>query len=161
MTQNNLFSKAQHGFISGKSCITQLLEFVEDVSMAIDDGEDVDVIYLNFKKAFDKVPYERLLRKLHGYGKRGKVYSWIKEFLSNRRQRVVVNGQYSDWKNVTSGIPQGSVLGPILFVIFINDMPDAIACCMKLYADDAKVYNRVNNLAESRRLQGCVINAEE
>ena len=161
MTQNNLFSKAQHGFISGKSCITQLLEFVEDVSRAIDDGEDVDVIYLDFKKAFDKVPHERLLRKLHGYGIRGKVYSWIKEFLSNRRQRVVVNGQYSDWKNVTSGIPQGSVLGPILFVIFINDMSDAIACCMKLYADNAKVYNRVNNLALSRRLQGCVINAEE
>ena len=108
------------------------------------------MIYLDFKKAFDKVPHERLLRKLHGYGIRGKVYSWIKEFLSNRRQRVVVNGQCSDWKNVTSGIPQGSVLGPILFVIFINDMPDAIACCMKLYADDAKVYNRVNNLAQSR-----------
>ena len=161
MTQNNLFSKAQHGFISGKSCITQLLEFVEDVSRAIDDGEDVDVIYLDFKKAFNKVPHERLLRKLHGHGIRGKVYSWIKEFLSNRRQRVVVNGQCLDWKNVTSGIPQGSVLGPILFVIFINDMPDAIACCMKLYADDAKVYNRANNLALSRRLQGCVINAEE
>ena len=107
------------------------------------------------------MPHERLLRKLHGYGIRGKVYSWIKEFLSNRRQRVVVNGQCSDWKNITSGIPQGSVLGPILFVIFINDMPDAIACCMKLYADDAKVYNRVSNLAQSRRLQGCVINAEE
>ena len=65
MTQNNLFSKAQHGFISGKSCITQLLEFVKDVSRAMDDGEDVDVIYLDFKKAFDKVPHERLLRKLH------------------------------------------------------------------------------------------------
>ena len=71
----------------------------------------------------------------------------------------MVNGQCSEWKNVTSGIPQGSVLGPILFVIFINDMLNAIACCMKLYADDAKIYNRVNNLVQSRRLQGCVINA--
>ena len=149
MTKNNLFSKSQHGFISGRSCITQLLEFIEDVSEAVVNGEDVDVIYLDFKKAFDKVPHKRLLQKLRSYGIRGKVYAWIKEFLTNRRQRVVVNGQYSEWKKVTSGIPQGSVLGPTLFIIFINDMPEVIACCMKLYADDAKIYDKVNNRVHS------------
>ena len=84
------------------------------------DNEDVDVIYLDFKKAFDKVPH-KLLKKLRRYGTRGKVYALIKKFLTNRRQRVVVNGQYSEWKNVTSGILQDSVLVPILFIIFIND----------------------------------------
>ena len=161
MTKNNLFSKSQHGFISGRSCITQLLEFTEDVFEAVDNREDVDLIYLDFKKAFDKVPHKRLLKKLRGYGIRGKIYSWIKEFLTNRRQRVVVNDQYSECKKVTSGIPQSLVLGPILFINFINDMPDVNVCCIKLYADDAKIYDRVNNIVQSIRLQRCVTNAEE
>ena len=82
MTENDLFSKAQHGFIKGKSCVTQLLEFLEDITQAIDNGEDVDVVYLDFCKAFDKVPHKRLLKKLYGYGIRGKIYNWVKEFLS-------------------------------------------------------------------------------
>ena len=75
MKENDLFSKAQHGFIKGKSCVTQLLEFLEDITQAIDNGEDVDVVYLDFCKAFDKVPHKRLLKKLHGYGIRGKIYN--------------------------------------------------------------------------------------
>ena len=78
MTKNNLFSKSQHGFLSGRSCITQLLEFTEDVSKAVDNGEDVDFIYFDFKKTFHKVPHKRLLKKLRGYGIRGKIYAWIK-----------------------------------------------------------------------------------
>ena len=96
ITKNNLFSKSQHGFISGRSCITQLLEFIEDVSEAVDNGEDVDIIYFDFKKAFDKVPHKRLLQKVRSNGIRDCVYSWINEFLTNRRQRIVVNGQYSE-----------------------------------------------------------------
>ena len=92
MTDNDLFSKVQHGFIKGKSCVTQLLEFLEDITQAIDNGEDVDVVYFDFCKAFDKVPHKRLLKKLHGYGIRGKILNWIKEFLSAREQRVIVNG---------------------------------------------------------------------
>ena len=82
MTENDLFSKAQHGFIKGKSCVTQLLEFLEDITQAIDNGEDVYIVYLDFCKAFDKVPHKRLLKTIHGYGIRGKIYNWVKEFLS-------------------------------------------------------------------------------
>ena len=130
---NILFAKQQHGFRAGRSCTTQLLEFMEEVSEAIDRGEKVDVIYLDFAKAFDKVPHKKLLSKLKGYGIKGKIYDWIKDFLSNRKQRVVINGKFSHWIRVTSGIPQGSVLGPILFLISINDLPDVLNCCMKLF----------------------------
>ena len=118
MTENDLFSKAHHGFIKGKSCVTQLLEFLEDITQAINNREDVDVVYLDFCKAFDKVPHKRLLKKLHGYGIRGKIYNWVKEFLSGREQRVIVNGAYSSWKDVSSGIPKGSVLVPGLYKRF-------------------------------------------
>ena len=97
MKTNNLFSSAQHGFIKGKSCATQLLEFLVYVSQALDEGDDVDVIYLDFKKAFDKVPHRRLLVKLQGYGIQGKVLDWIQEFLTERKQRVVINGSGSEW----------------------------------------------------------------
>ena len=106
MERNNLFNKSQHGFVSSRSCTTQLLEFMEEATQALDRGEDVDVIYLDFAKAFDKVPHKRLLKKLTGYGIKGKVYNWIKEFLSNRKQRVVINGIQSEWRKVTSRIPK-------------------------------------------------------
>ncbi|MCG8032216.1 MAG: hypothetical protein JAZ03_08575 [Candidatus Thiodiazotropha taylori] len=159
MTDNNLFNPSQHGFIKGKSCLTQLLEFIEDVSQAIDDGYNVDVIYLDFKKAFDKVPHQRLLLKLQNYGIKGQVYEWVKDFLSDRVQRVMVNGTPSEWAEVSSGIPQGSVLGPILFLVYINDMPDVIAVLIKLYADDAKIYNRVSITDRNNQVQTSLDNS--
>ena len=94
MESNNLFAKEQHGFRAGRSCTTQLLEFMKEVTEAIDRGEEVDVIYLDFAKAFGKVSHKRLLSKLKGYGIKGKIYDWIKE-LTNRKQRVEINGKFS------------------------------------------------------------------
>ena len=159
MTENYLFTTCQHGFIAGKSCTTQLLEYMEDITQALDNGNGVDIIYLDFQKAFDKVPHKRLLKKLHAYGIRGQVYEWVKEFLNKRQQRVTINGSKSDWNNVASGIPQGSVLGPVLFLVFINDFPAVIEVLLKLFADDANVYNIISSLNDVQPLQRSVNNA--
>ena len=153
MTTNKLFCEEQHGFIKGKSCATQLLEYIEDLIAALDQEYEVDVINLYFCKAFDKVPYKRLLAKIDCYGIKGNVLGWIKEFLSERRQRVEVNGAHSECRDITSGIPQGSVLGPILFLIFINDLPKVIKCLIKLFADDAKLYQIIKSNQDSVDLQ--------
>ena len=105
------------------------------------------------------MPHKRLLKKLWGYGIQGKVHSWIKEFLTGRSQKVKIEGKSSKAAKVTSGIPQGSVLGPILFLIFINDLPDVIVSCMKLFADDAKIFGRVNSVMQATAVQNSLDNA--
>ena len=161
MSNNNLFCDEQHGFIKGKSCVTQLLEFMEDVTEALDQGCEVDIIYLDFCKSFDKVPHKRLLEKLKGYGIRDNILMWIQDFLSNRKQRVSINGRNSEWRNVTSGIPQGSVLGPILFLIYINDLPSVVRCLIKLFADDAKLYQIIRRNQDRVELQGDISNSKD
>lgn len=153
MEDNNFFTNHQHGFRKGRSCVTQLIEVIEKWTDKLDNQNDIDVIYLDFQKAFDTVPHNRLILKLKGYGITGNILHWIKDFLSDRKQRVVLNGTHSTWTNVTSGIPQGSVLGPILFIIYINDLPDAIHNFVKLFADDTKLFATVNNIDDKNSLQ--------
>ena len=153
MNSNKLFNNSQFGFRSKRSCILQLLDVYDDWVKAYDEGYQIDTIYLDFKKAFDSVPHRRLLVKLKGYGFDGAILKWIEDFLSERRQRVIVNGQESEWKPVTSGIPQGSVLGPVLFIIYINDMPDTIRSMCKLFADDSKLYLTVKSRYDQEIIQ--------
>lgn len=159
LESNELLSKYQHGFRKGRSCVTQLLECIDEWSEAVDNNHEIDIIYLDFKAAFDKVPHKRLLKKVWNIGIQGKLFVWIKDFLENRFQRVLINGSSSTWKRVTSGVPQGSVLGPVLFLIFINDLPDAMDCALKLFADDTKIYNVIKSHEDEEKLQGDIFNA--
>lgn len=153
MEDNNLFTKHQHGFRKGKSCVTQLIEVMEKWTEELDEQNAIDCIYLDFQKAFDTVSHKRLIHKLKAYGITGNLLLWIEDFLNGRKQRVILNGDSSEWANVTSGIPQGSVLGPILFTIYINDLPDVVENFVKLFADDTKIYATVNTEQEKNSLQ--------
>ena len=140
LTTSGILSCHQHGFRPNRSCTTQLLEVLEDWSRSIEVGNPIDTIYLDFQKAFDSVPHERLLRKLQAYGVTGYLLQWIRAFLSDRKQQVVVRGCRSEWVAVTSGVPQGSVLGPLLFLVYINDLPEVVSSSIKIFADDTKLY---------------------
>jgi len=153
MNRHSLFIEHQHGFRAQRSCVTQLLEVVDEWSNVLDEGGCIDTIYLDFQKAFDTVPHERLINKMYSYGIRGNVLKWTKNFLSNRKQAVRIGKSTSSRGDVISGIPQGSVLGPILFLIFINDLPEVVHSSVKLFADDTKLYRRIESETDCVRLQ--------
>jgi len=138
LMDNCFINSTQHGFMPKKSCLINLLEFLEYVTNAVDCGEAIDVIYLDFQKAFDKVPHVRLLKKLEAHGITGSLLNWIGEWLNGRLQRVVLNGNTSMLFYVISGVPQGSVLGPLLFLIFIYDIDNDIVNKILKFADDTK-----------------------
>ena len=115
--------------------------------------EGTDIIYTDFQKAFDSVQHKRLLHKLSVYGIQGKLLIWIKSFLTNRRQRVLLNGSPSDWEAVVSGVPQGTIMGPIFFLLFVNDVPNTLNCKVMLFADDAKLYSTINKEQDCINLQ--------
>lgn len=134
---------SQHGFTKGRSCLTNLLEFFEEVYGKLDEGKAVDVVYLDFAKAFDKVPHRRLAKKLEASGIGGNLLQWIESWLRDRRQKVGIRGKFSEWIKILSGVPQGSVLGPLLFVIFINDIDLGIVSKISKFADDTKLCREI------------------
>ncbi len=146
--RNNLISACQHGFLSKRSVTSQLLGCLNDWKSTGKDKKSIDVVYLDYSKAFDSVGHRKLLKKLEGYGITGNLLEWIKSFLSGRMQRVTVNSSFSSFVNVRSGVPQGSVLGPLLFLLFINDVVEILeptGVSVKLFADDLKLYVEVSN----------------
>ena len=153
LVKHKLLNSSQHGFLKARSCLTNMLCFLEEITKWIDVGSPVDIIYLDFQKAFDKVPHQRLLLKLKAHGIGDSITDWIEQWLTDRRQRVVVDGEVSNWKSVLSGVPQGSVLGPILFLIYINDLDNSITSNVLKFADDTKLFRKVNTDGDKQHLQ--------
>ena len=153
LVKHKLLNSSQHEFLKARSCLTNMLCFLEEITKWIDVGSPVDIIYLDFQKAFDKVPHQRLLHKLNAHGIGDSITDWIEQWLTDRRQRVVVDGEVSNWKSVLSGVPQGSVLGPILFLIYINDLDDSITSNVLKFADDTKLFRKVNTDGDKQHLQ--------
>ena len=155
---HNILYDLQHGFRSRVSCETQLIQFTNDLVTNMQSGAQTDVIVMDFSKTFDKVSHTKLIDKLHHYGIQGKNNSWVKAFLTDRSQRVLIEGEASSEVLVTSGVPQGSVLGPCLFLFYINDIPDNITSTVRLFADDTIMYialkPKINTAALQEDLKG-------
>ena len=127
--------------------------FFEEITKWVDDGSPVDVIYLDFQKAFDKVPHQRIILKLKSHGMGNSIINWREQWLTDRRQRVVVDGEVSSCKSVLSGVPQGSVLGPILFLVYINDLEEGVTGNILKFADDTKLFTKTKEIGDKQNLQ--------
>jgi len=153
LEEQNFYVDCQHGFMKGRSTLTNLLVTLECWTSILEDGSGLDVIYLDYKKAFDTVPHQKLLQKLKGLKLGDTLTKWIGQFLLGRQMRVHVNGSFSSWINVISGVPQGSVFGPLLFLIFVNDLSDWVKGSILMFADDTKIWAKIKDTGDSDLLQ--------
>ena len=164
LVSKKLIKPSQHGFMPKKSTTTNLVTYLDYVTKQLDDGQAVDVLYLDFAKAFDKVPHKRLIQKLKCIKIHPKAVAWIQAWLENRKQRVIVNGTASEWTNVLSSVVQGSVLGPILFIIYINDIDSCVSNYegfISKFADDTKIAKIVNSEAAATEMQTIINKLEQ
>ncbi len=153
LEENKLLSNHQYGFRRQRSTTTLLLSAVNDWGNTLNSHQSVHCLFLDMSKAFDSIPHERLLLKLQLFGVGGSLLLWFRNYLTTRRQRVVLNGIYSNWLPVTSGVPQGSILGPLLFIVYMNDLDNVITCDYKMYADDVTLYHRIVSYDDCSFLQ--------
>ena len=160
LENNKIFTTLNHGFHSGYSCETQLPTTVHDFVTSFENNKQVDVAILDFSKAFDTVPHRKLLHKLRQYDITGPIHSWLQNFLTGRTMRVVVDGCYSDSTSVDSGVPQVTVLGPLLFLCYINDLPDSAVSQVRLFADDCLLYREINTFQDHITVQQDLKNLE-
>ena len=148
----NILNPLQHGFIPNHSCQSQLISFVEDIQFSMNNHKQVDQLFLDFSKAFDKVPHMRLLNKLLFYGIQGPILQWICSCLTQQKQKVVVDSKSSSTTIVKSGVPQGTVLGPLMFLVYINDLNESISSSIRLFADDCVMYNTIPTPRDAEQL---------
>ena len=161
LEKHNILTDSQHGFRAKRSTETQLIQTIHDISKSLDKKEIVDMAILDFTKAFDKVPHKRLIHKLKYYGITGSIATWIETFLTGRTQQVVVNGATSSSTIVTSGVPQGTVLGPLRFLLYINDLPDNLSTSVRLFADDCLLYTPIRTQNGSSLLQNDLLKLQK